>query len=95
MNPFDEALDRLPQAPGSRSIYDDAFDNLQQRSQGRVRQELQTTKSPEQRAEALRLSEFYQTPLEQVERDLDTYRLPESGGGAEVRNLRDEIPPHY
>ena len=22
-------------------------------------------------------------------------RLPESGGGAEVRNLRDEIPPHY
>ena len=21
--------------------------------------------------------------------------LPESGGGAEVRNLRDEIPPHY
>jgi SlyX protein len=22
-------------------------------------------------------------------------RLPESGGGAEMRNLRDEIPPHY
>ena len=22
-------------------------------------------------------------------------RLPESGGGAEVRNLRDDIPPHY
>jgi SlyX protein len=22
-------------------------------------------------------------------------RLPESGGVAEVRNLRDEIPPHY
>ncbi len=22
-------------------------------------------------------------------------RLPESGGGVEVRNLRDEIPPHY
>ena len=22
-------------------------------------------------------------------------RLPESGGGAELRNLRDEIPPHY
>ena len=22
-------------------------------------------------------------------------RLPESGGGAEERNLRDEIPPHY
>ena len=22
-------------------------------------------------------------------------RLPESGEGAEVRNLRDEIPPHY
>ena len=22
-------------------------------------------------------------------------RLPEGGGGAEVRNLRDEIPPHY
>ena len=22
-------------------------------------------------------------------------RLPESGGGGEVRNLRDEIPPHY
>ena len=22
-------------------------------------------------------------------------RLPETGGGAEVRNLRDEIPPHY
>ena len=22
-------------------------------------------------------------------------RLPVSGGGAEVRNLRDEIPPHY
>ena len=22
-------------------------------------------------------------------------RLPESGGGAEVRNLGDEIPPHY
>ena len=22
-------------------------------------------------------------------------RLPEPGGGAEVRNLRDEIPPHY
>jgi SlyX protein len=22
-------------------------------------------------------------------------RLPESGGAAEVRNLRDEIPPHY
>ena len=22
-------------------------------------------------------------------------RLPESGGGAEVRNFRDEIPPHY
>ena len=22
-------------------------------------------------------------------------RLPESGGGADVRNLRDEIPPHY
>jgi SlyX protein len=22
-------------------------------------------------------------------------RLPELGGGAEVRNLRDEIPPHY
>ncbi|MEY5029852.1 MAG: Protein SlyX [Pseudomonadota bacterium] len=22
-------------------------------------------------------------------------RMPEGGGGAEVRNLRDEIPPHY
>jgi SlyX protein len=22
-------------------------------------------------------------------------RLPESAGGAEVRNLRDDIPPHY
>ena len=22
-------------------------------------------------------------------------RLPESGGGAETRNPRDEIPPHY
>ena len=22
-------------------------------------------------------------------------RMPESGGGAEVRQLRDEIPPHY
>ena len=22
-------------------------------------------------------------------------RLPETGGGAELRNLRDEIPPHY
>ena len=22
-------------------------------------------------------------------------RLPESGGGGEMRNLRDEIPPHY
>lgn len=22
-------------------------------------------------------------------------RMPENGGGAEVRNLRDEIPPHY
>jgi SlyX protein len=22
-------------------------------------------------------------------------RMPEQGGGAEVRNLRDEIPPHY
>jgi SlyX protein len=22
-------------------------------------------------------------------------RLPESGGSAEVRNVRDEIPPHY
>ena len=22
-------------------------------------------------------------------------RMPESGGGAEVRHLRDEIPPHY
>ena len=22
-------------------------------------------------------------------------RLPESGAGAEMRNLRDEIPPHY
>jgi SlyX protein len=22
-------------------------------------------------------------------------RLPESGGGAEVRNLREDIPPHY
>ena len=22
-------------------------------------------------------------------------RIPEGGGGAEVRNLRDEIPPHY
>ena len=22
-------------------------------------------------------------------------RLPESGGGTEMRNLRDEIPPHY
>ena len=22
-------------------------------------------------------------------------RLPETGGGAEVRNLRDELPPHY
>jgi SlyX protein len=22
-------------------------------------------------------------------------RLPESGGGAEPRNLRDEVPPHY
>lgn len=22
-------------------------------------------------------------------------RVPESGGGAEMRNLRDEIPPHY
>jgi len=22
-------------------------------------------------------------------------RLPEPGGGAEMRNLRDEIPPHY
>ena len=22
-------------------------------------------------------------------------RIPENGGGAEVRNLRDEIPPHY
>ena len=22
-------------------------------------------------------------------------RMPEGGGGADVRNLRDEIPPHY
>jgi SlyX protein len=22
-------------------------------------------------------------------------RLPESGGAAELRNLRDDIPPHY
>lgn len=22
-------------------------------------------------------------------------RMPESGGGADTRNLRDEIPPHY
>jgi len=22
-------------------------------------------------------------------------RLPDTGGGAELRNLRDEIPPHY
>ncbi|MEN5179707.1 SlyX family protein [Comamonas sp. 4034] len=22
-------------------------------------------------------------------------RLPEQGGGASVRNLRDELPPHY
>jgi hypothetical protein len=80
LNPFDEALDQTEPTtvatPPARDAYDAALDRMDQASTLAMRRTLTqtSTESPEQAAEARRLSLRFGVPPTEIGRNLDVYR---------------------